>query len=250
MIIYFSGTGNSKYAALEIAAELHDKAVSIENCGCDIELKKDECFGVVFPTYFWEVPAVMRGFLERVKIKADGDFYSFAVITCGTTPGCSGADAGKLLKARGVDLGAAFSIRMPDSWTPVFDLSKPEKVKKKCDNADKALAAVIKQIKARKTGNRTKLKAPYFVKNMNDKMYKKARKTSNFTLEDPCIGCGSCVKQCPVKAIEMQNGKPVWTKEQCTLCLRCLHLCPKFAIQYGNGKTKQHGQYHHPKVKI
>ena len=131
MIIYFSGTGNSKYAALEIAAELHDKAVSIENCGCDIELKKDECFGVVFPTYFWEVPAVMRGFLERVKIKADGDFYSFAVITCGTTPGCSGADAGKLLKARGVDLSAAFSIRMPDSWTPVFDLSKPEKVKSK-----------------------------------------------------------------------------------------------------------------------
>ena len=41
MIIYFSGTGNSKYAALEIAAALHDKAVSIENCGCDIELKKD-----------------------------------------------------------------------------------------------------------------------------------------------------------------------------------------------------------------
>ncbi|MEE1262089.1 EFR1 family ferrodoxin, partial [Ruminococcus sp.] len=72
------------------------------------------------------------------------------------------------------------------------------------------------------------------------------RRTSNFYVEDSCIGCGLCAKQCPVQAIEIQNGKPIWIKEHCTLCLRCLHLCPKFSIQYGDGKTKQHGQYHHP----
>ena len=251
MIINFSGTGNCKYVSLKIAAALHDSVASIEDCGCDFELKKGECFGVVFLTYFWVVPAIMRKFLEHVNIKAEGDFYySFAVVTYGTTPGCSGADAKKLLKARGVDLSAAFSIRMPDNWTPVFDLSNLEKLKNQCDNADKELAAVIEKIKAKKTGNRTKLKAPYFVRNMSDKMYDKARTTSNFYLEDTCIGCGLCAKKCAVKAIEMQNGKPVWTKEQCTLCLRCLHICPKFAIQYRDGKTKEHGQYHHPSVKI
>ena len=81
---------------------------------------------------------------------------------------------------------------------------------------------------------------------MSDKLYLKARRTSNFYVEGSCVGCGLCAKQCPVKAIEIQSGKPVWIKEHCTLCLRCLHLCPKFSIQYGDSKTKQHGQYHHP----
>ena len=33
-------------------------------------------------------------------------------------------------------------------------------------------------------------------------------------------------------------------------CIGCLHRSPKFAIQYGNGKTKEHGQYTNPHVKV
>lgn len=42
----------------------------------------------------------------------------------------------------------------------------------------------------------------------------------------------SVQKQCPVKAIEMEGGKPVWTEEKCTMCLGYLHRCPKNAISY------------------
>ena len=72
----------------------------------------------------------------------------------------------------------------------------------------------------------------------------------NLHVEDDCIGCGLCARKCPVQAIEIRDGKPVWVKEQCALCLRCLHLCPKFAIQYGNGRTRKHGQYRNPHVKV
>lgn len=78
----------------------------------------------------------------------------------------------------------------------------------------------------------------------------KVRKTSNLHLEDSCIGCGLCAKKCPVQAIEMQNKKPVWIKDKCVMCLGCLHRCHKFAIQYGNEKTKEHGQYTNPHVKV
>ena len=246
MILYFSGTGNCKYVAEQIASAVGDTAVSVENSDGKITLKKGEIFGIVFPTHFWELPAIMREFLEKASITAGGETYAFAIATYGTTPGCSGTDAKKLLRKRGIDLSAAFSLKMPDNWTPMFDLSDAEKARLQKVEADKIHAVLIGKIKAKMTGNHATPKAPYFVRAMSDKMYLKARRTSNFYVEDTCIGCGLCAKQCPVQAIKIQNSKPVWKKEHCTLCLRCLHLCPKFSIQYGDGKTKQHGQYHHP----
>lgn len=132
MILYFSGTGNCKYVAEQIASEVSDTAVSVEDSDGKIALKKGEIFGMVFPTHFWEVPAIMRAFLEKASITAKGENYVFAIATYGTTPGCSGTDAKKLLQKKGIDLSAAFSLKMPDNWTPMFDLSDAEKVR--CQN--------------------------------------------------------------------------------------------------------------------
>ena len=56
-----------------------------------------------------------------------------------------------------------------------------------------------------------------------------ARLTAKLRVEGGCIGCGLCAKKCPVQAIEMRDGKPVWVKDKCVMCLGCLHRCPKFA---------------------
>ena len=184
MIIYFSGTGNCKYVAKQIAAAVDDKAVSVENSDGRIALKKGEVLGMVFPTHFWELPAIMRAFMEKVSITAEGENYTFAIATYGTTPGCSGTDAKKLMRKKGIDLIAAFSLKMPDNWTPMFDLSDAEKVRRQNVEADKNLAVLIGNIKARVKGNHATPKAPYFVRTMSDKMYLKARRTSNFYVED------------------------------------------------------------------
>lgn len=247
MILYFSATGNSKYVAEKIATSIDDEAHSIEKFKKTITLEKGEILGIVFPTYCWELPIIVRNYLERLTIAGTKNPYVFVLATFGTTPGAALDDCKHILKDRGILVSAKYGIQMPDTWTPIFDLSDSKEVKKQNERADEALCKVIQKIQKRESGNFMKKAAPYPIRYLSDFMYQAIRKTRHFSVEDSCIGCGLCEKRCPAKAIQIQDKKPVWIKNKCVMCLRCLHNCPKFSIQYGKN-TKKHGQYHHPNV--
>ena len=44
-----------------------------------------------------------------------------------------------------------------------------------------------------------------------------------------CIGCGACVKDCPGKALAIEDGKDVYKKE-CIHCGDCVAICPVNAV--------------------
>ncbi len=249
MIVYFSGTGNSKYVAERLSAAVNETAVSIEGLSADITLNDGERFGLVTPTYFWGLPVIVREFLNKLTIKNAAEHYIYFVATYGTTSGCIGEDARRMFKSRGIELNGLFGVKMPDNWTPVFDLSDPEKVAGQNAAAENYINKAAELILKCENGYFMANKAPFFISRLTGALYEKERRARKFYVEDSCIGCGLCAEKCPTKAIEMKEKKPVWTKE-CTLCLRCLHCCPKFAIQYDSGKTKQHGQYTNPNVKV
>lgn len=46
---------------------------------------------------------------------------------------------------------------------------------------------------------------------------------------DTCIGCGTCLKKCPVGAVDPASPKFV-DREKCTLCFACADACPAKAI--------------------
>ncbi|MCI1990868.1 MAG: EFR1 family ferrodoxin [Oscillospiraceae bacterium] len=254
VIFYFSATGNSKYIALKIAAETKEEAIAITDCVKNqkftFEVKKTERIGFVTPTYFWGLPSIVREFLEKLELRIpdSGCPYLYHVATFGTTTGQVGRMVDEFLKMKGLALNGRFSVQMPDTWTPVFNLTDKEKVEKINRKAEKQIADVAGKIKRELAGDFSRRKVPAFVAQLFYPQYEKARETKHFTAGDSCIGCGLCAKKCPVEAIEMRDGKPVWIKEKCTLCLGCLHRCPKFAIQYGS-RTRNHGQYVNPNVK-
>jgi len=47
---------------------------------------------------------------------------------------------------------------------------------------------------------------------------------------DNCIGCQTCVRVCPVKAIKVENRKAVVNIERCSGCAACEQRCPQYAI--------------------
>ncbi len=124
MILYFSATGNCKYVAARLASAFGQKTVSIVDCIQDgVYDFTDDTIGVVVPTYFWGIPSIVKEFLEKADLHTD---YLYFIATYGTTPGASDAMAGKAIQGKTID--AFYSVRMPDTWTPMFDLSTPEKV--------------------------------------------------------------------------------------------------------------------------
>lgn len=252
MIFYFSATGNSKYVASRIRhpdEEMVPIADAVKQGHFRYKIA-DGKLGIVSPTYDWTLPSIVSEFLEKLEISCSEKPYVYYVGTYGTTTGAAAAMADRLMKAKGLPFDAMFDVKMPDTWTPIFDLSDPVHVEEINKKAEREITELQDQINQQIRGKHMALTTPLFTGMIGKMLYDNGtRKTSNLSVGGSCIGCGLCVKKCPVEAIEIKEKKPIWVKDKCVMCLGCLHRCPKFAIQYGK-KTAVHGQYVNPKIKV
>jgi len=55
-----------------------------------------------------------------------------------------------------------------------------------------------------------------------------------FTIEDRCKTCYTCIRECPAKAISMQNGQANVITERCIGCGNCVKVCKRNAKSFYN----------------
>lgn len=252
MIYYFSGTGNSYYAAKVLAdglgEDLMDIAAAVRNGQYAYTLAEGERLGFVFPVYAWAPPKIVTDFVRNLELYYIGEPYLFAVCTCGGAAGNAMDIFENALHKNGLPLDSGFSLVMPDNCITLFDTDSEELTAEKLETAERTLSYILRAVRLNMSGffRVKKGKMPAFYSRIVNPLFSLGgMRTKSFWTSEQCISCGLCAKVCTADCIKMQNGRPVWTKKTCNMCLACINRCPAQALQYGK-KTADRGRYIHP----
>jgi ferredoxin len=241
LIYWFSGTGNSLYAAKRLSAALGDiRLVRITDEPPVAAVGGEgEKIGFVFPSYFGNLPRAVRAFVEKLEIMPGT--YIFAVVTMGAFGQGSVAEMNKALREKGLQLNYGRGVMMPANYIIKYNPANPEKCEKRIDKVDSRLYEIASNIKA---GNQSLKTLPITAGNL----YKNIEALDNdFSASAECNGCGLCESICPVRNIRLENGRPNWL-HHCEHCVACISWCPANAIEYGS-KTATRRRYRNPRIK-
>ncbi len=268
MIFYFSGTGNTRWAAIKLAAATHERLVDIaeEMTSPEIStepfiLEEGERLGFVFPVHGWRVPRLVRQYIRWLSIDivstASTRPFTYAVCTAGDSIGKTIENLNQTISHShmSVSLGiqqvdSAYSLIMPESYVglPFMDVDPKDKEKRKKDKAAEDLAAICEEIINAKKGifRLTKGPIPWFFTKVVGGFFENVLITDKLfhVTADKCVKCGICANVCPVDDIEGGKGKmPIWLHyDDCLTCFSCYHHCPHHAIEFGH-QTQKKGQY-------
>lgn len=245
MIFYFTGTGNSLFAAKRLLAEgekLINIAEAIKKNEYDYNVENGENVGFVFPVYFYTVPSIIKEFVSKLNV--NGVEYTYAVITCGGGISQAGSVLKKMLEKQGLTLNYVTPLLMPDNSMLFYQIPSVEEGRDRLLKAEKRLCDIKEIIKSR---TECKISTTTIVSNIIGLGYKLCNKTAKFYADEKCIGCGMCQNICPLEVITLNEGKPQWTKDTCTKCSACINRCTKGAIQYGK-RTKKRNRYANPEI--
>ncbi|MHA1681658.1 MAG: EFR1 family ferrodoxin [Promethearchaeota archaeon] len=256
LIIFFSGTGNTEFIARYMKTRFSEPGSPLE----DISLASIEQFPAGklkdysliifgFPVFALEAPRLVTDYIELLEDTGD----KFACVFSFNTYGLAGGNANRHVlqhfSKKGFHPLGGLGVKMPGSDGLVMSGENSWYVKraKKRDftrlpKVDKFIHFVesrVKELEGGKSLSEFKERKPWsilgfllgwifglFFRRLEKKMKKQ------FWVDENCVLCGICVKNCPVANIKIIEKKIVFD-DRCVLCMRCLNQCPEYAIQIG-----------------
>ena len=121
MIMYFSGTGNSRFAAEKIAEVTGDELVCLNSYikdGISGEFVSGKPFVLVCPTYAWRIPLELERFLETSRL--DGSDEMYFVLTCGSGTAGAQSYARRLCERLRKNFKGFRTVVMPENYIAMF----------------------------------------------------------------------------------------------------------------------------------
>lgn len=246
MVFFFTGTGNSLYAARMLDDDCRSIPQAIHDA--DKTYRADR-IGIVCPVYGHEVPQMVRAFIRDATFETD---YFYMVLTYGKRHGGAVELAEQMLAQTGKRADYITTLLMVDNFLPGFDMEEqvrtaPEK------QIDAQLARIRQDIDAKKRWTQPVTDEDRAAH--QEYLSRPARITAIdpsalYRVTEDCIGCGICMKVCPAGCISVRNGRAVHENGGCQLCMACIHHCPQNAIQLTIPEKNPKARFQNEHVKL
>lgn len=251
MILYFSGTGNTRFVA-ESLSNILDEKIGLLSTSHPNDLQLDGKYLIFsFPVYSWGVPPLVLDYIrelpdEIVDWLKDKDVPVVMVCTCGDEV----AETPEMFRSawadRGIEVKGIWSVIMPNDYVllPGFDVDAESIEMSKLDAAPARILEIAQKIATEAWETDViRGKWPRLKSRLVYPLFKKwGINPRKWSVSEKCVHCGRCVAACPVGNIRMSSGTPKWGK-RCVSCTACYHICPAKAISYGR-VTSGKGQYY------
>lgn len=247
VIFYLSGSGNSLYAAQQIADKLQE--CRLETIGSYLRKPyavKDEVVGILCPVYCFALPPMVAKFLEALQAQPK---YCFGVVTMGGNQGRALKQMSDFWAGKRIALNYGQAVKMPDNF---FGIPLEARVKL-LEDAEPAITQIAKDIadcKADVTAVKEAMLWKLFGTSVSWWYLKNRLKFDNMTVDAAkCVSCGICQDVCQMQNITLVDGKPTFGNN-CASCLGCFHWCPQSAISAGKLTLDNSKRYVHPKINL
>lgn len=251
MVLYFSATGNTKYIAQMIARKLGDESMDllerIRTKDRSI-IRSPKPYVICCPVYICEMPKFLTEFIRKQKFAGNRKVYF--VFTCGGASGISGSVAAEIIKGKKMAYMGSADIKMPNNYAAsnIFKTQSEDEMIYRIKSAEYVVDNIVLNIKMGR-----QLKIGYSMPISKAVMApvtamwsKFMQPTAPFHATDKCVGCGKCVRLCPLNNMRLVDKRPVWGAS-CAHCMSCICSCPTEAIEYGD-ITQDKFKYHINKI--
>lgn len=233
-LCWFSGAGNSKTAAADLAKRLpFDTVMPISEAMEHPESLDDtKILGLVFPIYFFGPPNHIRRFIVETLAQSELDLeYLFVIFTHGGMPFYGASITDRLLAEAGYAASYVTGIPMVDTYVPLFKIPRKRAQERKHQTAAKRLESVVGELETQSLRIATRLPLSRLFHTLWEQgLNKRKERDRRFRVTDQCTGCGICAKVCPVGNITLEDGRPIF-HHRCEQCFACYHHCPEHAIE-------------------
>ncbi len=235
MVVYFSGTGNSRYCAQMLADLLDDEVLDVFHYirdGVAADLRSGKPWVFVSPTYAWRLPRIFQEWICAGQF--EGSKEAYFVMTCGVDIGNAERTNRAICGEKGLLYKGTLEVVMPENYVAMFPVPDEAESAKIIAAARPVVEAGAAAIQAGGTLGEKRITLLDRLKSgpVNPAFYRLIVKAKKFYSTQACVGCGRCVACCPANNVELREGRPVWG-DRCTHCMACICGCPTKAIEYG-----------------
>ncbi|MFA5859881.1 MAG: EFR1 family ferrodoxin [Elusimicrobiota bacterium] len=255
LILYFTGTGNSKRIAdivkdvfTEIGREVTLASMTVFS---PEDVSEYPLIGIVYPVYAFDAPRYVQRFIRMLPPAAQGT-KTFLITAAAGQEGWALVNPRKLLEKKGYEVCNTAVVMMPENWVTFVDPPVGSVLEKILTAGEKRVKEIVRDFIC--GNNYKKSLALHGIKKVVFGFVRFAfhnigikRLWMYFRVNNKCTSCGICAQQCPVNAIKMVDEKPQWSR-LCEQCMRCMNLCPEQAVEQLEflGHASKRGRYCEP----